>query len=224
MQTCPLCGRPCPEGHFHAVDHPASPHLCGRMHHCVDPTTDQPRLCACAGVCTITSQLQSTKTEAATLKTFQGKRDQFEYEVKTCQVAKRNVCTKLIPPEELQHEGPCCCTQKPEEHWCGHECPGCKYMCRKHHNHDGRHKMEHGNLDQDSFLSNREEFDLGDRKYALLKRNHLQCITDGARSHAQSAVKLWLMRDVTGCMLSWILNCFDSEHKQVIADCALMLL
>jgi hypothetical protein len=104
------------------------------------------------------------------MKTFQGKRDKFEYEVKTRQVVQRDVCTKKIPAGELSHEGPCCCTQKPEEHYCAHECPGCSYKCSKPYSHSGRHKMEHGNLDQNVFSANRSEFDLGDRKY--VRRNH----------------------------------------------------
>jgi hypothetical protein len=167
MQRCPLCDRPCPEGHFHALEDSASHHLCGREHSCLDPTTNQPNLCTCDGVCTINSRLQSTKKEAATMKTFQGKRDKFEYEVKSRQDVKRDVCTKKIPPGKLAHDGACCCTRKPEEHYCAHECPGCKYLCTKPHRHEGRHKMEHGNLDQDTFLANRNEFDLGDRKCAL---------------------------------------------------------
>lgn len=40
--------------------------------------------------------------------------------------------------------------------------------CTKPHGHEGRHKMEHGNLENTRFVANQEEFDLDGRKCASL--------------------------------------------------------
>ena len=79
MQKCPLCDRKCPGGHFHALEAPGEPHLCGREHACVDPATNAPRACACAGLCDISSRLEKERKESATVRVYQGKRDKFEY-------------------------------------------------------------------------------------------------------------------------------------------------
>ena len=133
MQQCPLCQRACPGGHFHATEAPSEPHLCGREHACADPATGTPRQCACAGFCGIQPRLQMERKEVAVVRVFQGKRDKFEYVHKTRQDVLRSVCTQKIPPGRLQHEGPCCCEIKPEEHFCAQECPQCLYRCDSSH-------------------------------------------------------------------------------------------
>ena len=65
------------------------------------------------------------------MRVYQGKRDKFEYEMKTRQDEKRSACTQKIPPGELAHDGPCRCAVPAEEHFCGHKCPGCLYMCAR---------------------------------------------------------------------------------------------
>lgn len=127
LQKCPLCQRACPGGHFHAIERPAEPHLCGREHACADPVTGQASMCGCAGFCDISARLQKERKENAVVRVYQGKRDKFEYEYKTRQDVKRNVCTQKVPPGQLRHAGPCCCEIKPEDHFCAHECPGCLY-------------------------------------------------------------------------------------------------
>lgn len=122
MQLCPLCGRACPEDHFHAVNEPHSHHLCGREHACTDPATGAQNPCSCAGACAIQAQLQKVEK-----RRFRGKRDDFEYERVTRQVVIRNNCNKMIPPGRMHHDGPCCCDVSPEDHLCAEPCPQCGY-------------------------------------------------------------------------------------------------
>ena len=129
LQKCPLCQRACPGGHFHAIEAPGEPHLCGREHACADPATGAASLCACAGSCDISARLQKERKENAVVRVYEGKRDKFTYEYKTRQDVKRNVCTQKVPPGQLRHAGPCCCEIKAEDHFCAHECPGCLYRC-----------------------------------------------------------------------------------------------
>ena len=63
-------------------------HLCGREHPCYAPAVEgssarQPRLCGSSGICEIRSELHRE------VHTFNGARGDFEYEIRTRQVACR---------------------------------------------------------------------------------------------------------------------------------------
>jgi hypothetical protein len=123
LQSCPLCSGPCPNGHFHDADGPAS-HLCGRYHPCIDAESREQRKCSCDGACSIDAKLQRLEK-----RHFHGKRSEFEYERITKQVLRRDVCCIRIPPGRLHHDGPCTCNLAPAEHFCSTPCPQCAYRC-----------------------------------------------------------------------------------------------
>jgi hypothetical protein len=125
VQKCPLCGKGCPEGHFHAVDAPADLHLCGEEHACGERKAGkwEAHHCEHKGACAIEGNIETVK------KQFHGKRGQFEYDHVTKQDMKRQVCTVKIPPGCLTHEGPHSCGRKAGNHFCGEPCPQCGYRC-----------------------------------------------------------------------------------------------
>ena len=123
LQKCPLCGNGCPGGHFHASDEPGTHHLCGAEHHCMQPGTRKASLCQHNGGCCIEGRIERVS------KKFKGKRSEFEYEAVTRQNMARKVCTVMIPPGRLSHDGPCSCGRSAEEHYCGTMCPQCLYRC-----------------------------------------------------------------------------------------------
>lgn len=81
MQTCPLCETACPGSHFHGLEDPSATHTCGREHACVEPHTKVQRKCGNVGACGITAELAKTP-----MRTFRGKRQNFEYTALTRQV------------------------------------------------------------------------------------------------------------------------------------------
>eukprot|EP00892_Ulva_mutabilis_P011345 jgi/Ulvmu1/8583/UM045_0026.1 len=160
-EKCPLCGNGCPEGHFHALEQPKAHHLCGKEHSCMQPGVCKPKLCAQAGGCSIEGTIERIA------KKFKGKRDEFEYDAVTRQNMPRKVCTVMVPPGKLTHDGPCSCGRSEAEHYCGHPCPQCLYRCTKAVGHEGRHRAPHGNLENSLLVASTDEFDLKDRKYAV---------------------------------------------------------
>eukprot|EP00884_Botryococcus_braunii_P007871 jgi/Botrbrau1/17085/Bobra.0611s0003.1 len=159
--TCRLCNLTCSSpNHFHADMGPDVLHLCGRPHQCTDPKTKRPKQCSIEGVCEIKAELRCET------RTFMGQRGNFDYEFRTQQTVHRHLCTVEIPPMQDHHQGPCTHNSDPSVlHYCGFECPSCKYMCSLHVGHAGPHATQHGNMVSTVFVSEEKDIDVGSRRY-----------------------------------------------------------
>ncbi|KAG0585018.1 hypothetical protein KC19_3G251200, partial [Ceratodon purpureus] len=149
------CSRSCcTEDHFHAHNPSVTQHFCGNEHQCYEQ-------CEAPGICEVSTEVVK-KT-----KTFQGKRDKFEYDYVSEQNGKRKDCCIPIPPFMVEHEGTHSHTTNTNAvHFCETRCHSCGYFCNLPINHTGLHNTTHGNMTDVSFVSEVEDIDILDRKYA----------------------------------------------------------
>ncbi|KAF8726080.1 hypothetical protein AX14_008092 [Amanita brunnescens Koide BX004] len=132
--SCQLCKRLCSSpNHLHALEEDAV-HLCGKPHTCT-------QRCAAPGVCEIDMAPESIE------ETFKGRHECFQY-TKYSQVAKRLKCVKLIPPDQLQHEGSHDHSLDPDVvHYCQARCTSCQYYCTLLLGHSQQeHETSHGSM------------------------------------------------------------------------------
>ncbi|KAF8340910.1 hypothetical protein F5887DRAFT_1062589 [Amanita rubescens] len=127
---CQLCKRLCSSpNHLHALEEGAI-HLCGKPHTCI-------QRCAARGVCEIDMAPESIE------ETFKGRHECFQ-----CPVPKRLKCVKLIPPNQLQHEGSHNHSLDPDVvHYCEKRCTSCQYYCTLLLGHSQQeHETSHGSM------------------------------------------------------------------------------
>ena len=149
------CNRTCAEqDHFHDIDVCRAVHFCGSEHPCQEK-------CEVSGVCEVSTEvLRLTRT-------FFGKRSEFEYEYVSAQSEIRKTCCLKIPAFQKSHVGPHIHSTNPDvAHFCDSRCTACDYYCQLPIGHAGLHKTVHGNMKNMTFVSEVEEIDLLDRKYA----------------------------------------------------------
>ncbi|KAJ3073522.1 hypothetical protein HDU98_001323 [Podochytrium sp. JEL0797] len=137
--TCPieclLCKRPCSSrDHFHgkAV---GTVHLCGQEHPCRMKCQDD-------GICKIEQQPQAVEAQ------FIGAHSSFTY-TKQEQIAVKLSCCKVIPANEVTHEGSHVHYDDPKDnfHYCDARCPDCLYFCDRPRGHtQPLHHTSHGNM------------------------------------------------------------------------------
>ncbi|MCO5596633.1 hypothetical protein L7F22_050700 [Adiantum nelumboides] len=149
------CTRSCvKKNHFHQLETGVQ-HFCANEHPC-------PEKCASPGICSVkTKVLRQTRS-------FQGKRSNFEYDdIVSEQSEDRKNCCILIPPFQSQHLQPHThSADKNVVHFCDQRCPACDYYCELPSGHAGLHKTVHGNMRKMKFVSEVDEIDVLDRKYA----------------------------------------------------------
>lgn len=117
--------------------------------------------CEAPGICHVLTEIVKQT------RSFHGKRGDFEYEYVSEQSEIRKSCCLLIPPSQQRHAGPHVhTTNSSAVHFCEVRCPACDYYCQLPIGHPGLHKTVHGNMRKMKFVSEVEEIDLLDRKYA----------------------------------------------------------
>eukprot|EP01018_Ginkgo_biloba_P007841 Gb_06198 [translate_table: standard] len=167
MRTCGY------QDHFHGLM--SSEHLCGNEHACRNK-------CEAAGICEILTEL------VRQTRSFQGRRGSFEYDHVSEQNGLHKDCCIAIPPFKQFHDGLHVHTQNPDAvHYCMVRCEACGYFCQRPMFHAGLHHTVHGNMRNVRFTSDREEFDIQDRKYTwgesgLAEMCNMHCKAQG-RGH-----------------------------------------
>jgi hypothetical protein len=148
------CTRTCGQkDHFHDLNRDAE-HLCGNEHVCPDK-------CQVSGICEIFTELVRQTRQ------FQGRRGSFEYEHVSEQNGLRKDCCVPVPAFKRSHEGPHVHTTNEDAiHYCETRCHSCGYFCQLPIDHPGLHNTVHGNMRNVKFISESEEIDIDDRKYA----------------------------------------------------------
>ncbi|CAM6093207.1 unnamed protein product [Calypogeia fissa] len=158
---CPIrctmkgCNRTCAtEDHFHGVKPGVTHHFCGAEHPCS-------ARCEHKGNCEVLTEV-SKKTQ-----TFTGQRATFDYVLVSEQNGNRKGCCIVIPPHKENHNGPHSHSSNPDAvHFCETRCHQCGYFCTRPIEHSGLHSTTHGNMRDVNFVSESEEIDIQDRKYA----------------------------------------------------------
>eukprot|EP00899_Mesostigma_viride_P011993 jgi/Mesvir1/20795/Mv07900-RA.2 len=138
-----------------AAEDDAGLHFCGREHPCSEQ-------CESEGICRLSIQHVNDVEEDV----FIGARSTFTYQTVAEANGKREECAIRIPPFKLHHEGPHTHSLDPRVvHTCSAKCPTCLYFCELPFGHYGNHKGAHGMMRTCHWVSDRNEIDVGDRKY-----------------------------------------------------------
>ncbi|KAJ3289280.1 hypothetical protein HDU79_004189 [Rhizoclosmatium sp. JEL0117] len=134
---CFLCKRACAtRDHFHGKAND-SIHLCGQEHPCKMKCEDE-------GICKIEQQPQAVEAQ------FVGAHSTFTY-TKQEQIAVKLLCCKVIPANQISHEGSHVHYADPKDnfHYCDARCPDCLYFCDRPRGHtQALHHTSHGNMIQ----------------------------------------------------------------------------
>ncbi|KIK81379.1 hypothetical protein PAXRUDRAFT_808137 [Paxillus rubicundulus Ve08.2h10] len=139
---CQLCKRLCSNtDHMHGL-RPGATHLCGQPHSCEV-------VCSARGICEIETAPHSIEA------TFTGRHETFQYtklldDAYYLLVSKRLKCVKVIPPGEIQHDGPHTHSLNPKVvHFCQARCKYCSYFCTLPLGHaQQEHDTRHGSMSQ----------------------------------------------------------------------------
>lgn len=178
--TCTMegCRRTCASSnHFHSLS--SSKHLCDEEHRCN-------AMCGADGLCHV-------HTEVLNKQRFNGRRSSFEIEHVSQQIGMKKACCLPIPAGKEQHEGPHSHSTNPDVgHTCEERCKACGYYCSQPVHHTGKHDTAHGNMTSARFVSEEEDIDIADRKYAwgdsgMAEMCMLHCKAQG-RGHVHLAI------------------------------------
>ncbi|GBB87958.1 hypothetical protein RclHR1_14460001 [Rhizophagus clarus] len=142
---CPIkdCQRKCPiNDHFHAFSDLIVDHFCGNEHQCLNE-------CEQPGICKV--HVEPQKQE----EVYKGKIQEFTF-TKYIQLSEKLKCSKKIPPNKFEHEGP---HIHDNFHYCDVKCPFCEYYCTLPYGHPQKHYTRHGNMIQTEFTAENDEFE-----------------------------------------------------------------
>ncbi|CAB4409761.1 unnamed protein product [Rhizophagus irregularis] len=147
--TCPIqcpikdCQRKCPvNDHFHAFYDLFVDHFCGNEHQCL-------KECEQPGICKV--HIEPQKQE----EVYKGKVQEFTF-TKYIQLSEKLKCSKKIPPNKFEHDGP---HIHDDFHFCDVKCPFCEYYCILPYGHPQKHDTKHGNMIQTEFTAENDEFE-----------------------------------------------------------------
>eukprot|EP00899_Mesostigma_viride_P017244 jgi/Mesvir1/25520/Mv01770-RA.1 len=139
-------------------------HFCGREHPCAEP-------CESEGICRLSIQHVNKVQEDV----FIGARSTFTYTTVAEANGKREECAIRVPPFKLCHEGPHTHSLDPRVvHTCGAKCPTCLYFCELPFGHAGNHRGAHGMMRTCRWVSDRDDIDVGERKYVRGESGHAE--------------------------------------------------
>ncbi|ORY29073.1 hypothetical protein BCR33DRAFT_745387 [Rhizoclosmatium globosum] len=201
---CFLCKRACAtRDHFHGKAND-SIHLCGQEHPCKMKCEDE-------GICKIEQQPQAVEAQ------FVGAHSTFTY-TKQEQIAVKLLCCKVIPANQISHEGSHVHYADPKDnfHYCDARCPDCLYFCDRPRGHtQALHHTSHGNMIQTQWAFTDEtgivevkghKFGSGDGGAPLL------CSMDVMSPHPERP------KDLITHKLKWERNGFEDPYENDLQE------
>ncbi|PKB98371.1 hypothetical protein RhiirA5_431468 [Rhizophagus irregularis] len=140
--TCPIqcpikdCQRKCPKINVLFAFISKNEHQC--LKEC-----EQPEICKV--------HIEPQKQE----EVYKGKVQEFTF-TKYIQLSEKLKCSKKIPPNKFEHDGP---HIHDDFHFCDVKCPFCEYYCILPYGHPQKHDTKYGNMIQTEFTAENDEFE-----------------------------------------------------------------